>query len=182
MNSCEPYNLEAEAAVAFFLEPGLVKECSIQTEQFYSGKLRLIYAAIQSVDKKGKPVDVISVAEELGSKKIERIGGISYLTQLAASVPTTANFPFYEKIIKEYDQKRKAIHIASKLIEKAGEEEISKTLKNGIQDLLEIEEEQTDEDLGEIKTSLGKLYLDCEQDLGEMVGIPSGFHQLDRLT
>lgn len=184
MNSCEPYNLEAEAAVAgsFFLEPDLVKACSIQPEQFYSGKLRLIYAAIQSVDKKGKPVDVISVAEELGSQKIESIGGISFITHLAASVPTTANFPFYEKIVKEYDQKRKAIQIAGKMIEKAGEEEISKTLKDGIQDLLEIEEEQTDEDLGEIKTSLGKLYLDCEQDLGEMVGIPSGFHQLDRLT
>ena len=45
-----------------------------------------------------------------------------------------------------------------------------------------IEQEQTDDDTGEIKDSLVDLFLDCENDLGEIVGIPSGFHYLDGLT
>jgi replicative DNA helicase len=49
--------------------------------------------------------------------------GVRYITQLAGSVPTTANFHFYEKLVKEYAQKRKAIQIAGKIMEQAQESE-----------------------------------------------------------
>jgi replicative DNA helicase len=184
MEAMEQYHFEAEAALvgAFFLDPELVKECTIRPEQLYTRKLRLIFSAIRSLDEKGKPIDVIAVVEEIGFETIEAVGGISFITQLAASVPTTANFHYYEKAVKEYDQKRKAVQIAGKIIKQAKNTDISKTLSDGIQDLMRIEDEQTDEDTGDIQNTLVDLYLDCEQDHGEIVGIPSGFSQLDRLT
>lgn len=45
-----------------------------------------------------------------------------------------------------------------------------------------VEEDQTDEDNGDLTPSLVDLFEDCEKDLGDIVGIPSGFAQLDRLT
>jgi len=45
-----------------------------------------------------------------------------------------------------------------------------------------IECGQTDEDTGEITPALVDLFLDCEKDHGDIVGIPSGFSHLDRLT
>lgn len=142
----------------------------------------MLYAAIRSLDEKGKPVDVIALVDELGNDGIQGVGGVSYIVQLAGSVPTTANFAFYQKTVLEYVQKRKAIQVAEKIIENACEKEITKTLNEGIQDLMAIEQEQTDEDNGELKNSLVDLFADCEKDQGEIVGIPSGFHDLDRLT
>lgn len=180
----EPYHFEAEAALvgAFFLDNDLVKECTIRPEQLYSRKLRMVYSAIQSLVEKEKPIDVISVVEELGIQQMEEIGGISFITELAGSVPTTSNFHFYEKMVKEYAQKRKAIQIAGKIIEQARESDIGKTLSNGIQELMKVEEVQTDDDFGDLRESLVDLYFDCERDLGEIVGIPTGFSHLDRLT
>jgi replicative DNA helicase len=184
MEGINPYNQEAEAALvgAFFLEPELVTECTIRPDQLYFPRLRLLYSAIRSLNEKGKPIDVIAIVEELGPQGVEGIGGISYITELAGSVPTTANFKFYQQTVLEYAQKRKTIQIAGKIMEQAKEKDITKTLSEAIADLMAIEQEQTDDDMGEIRDSLVHLYLECEKDQGEIVGIPSGFYHLDRLT
>ncbi|MFZ7942782.1 replicative DNA helicase [Neobacillus sp. 19] len=184
MEGHEPFNQEAEEALvgAFFLEEDLVKECTIRPEQLYSWKLKQIYSAIRRLDEKGKPIDMISVMEELGISNLQMVGGISYITQLAGSVPTTANFHFYENLVREYAQKRKTIQIAGKIMEQAQASDISKTLSEGIHELMAVEEDEADEDNGDITPSLVDLFADCEKDLGEIVGIPSGFAHLDRLT
>ncbi|MFE8695550.1 replicative DNA helicase [Cytobacillus sp. FJAT-53684] len=178
------YNLEAEEALvgAFFLDKDLVNECTIRPEQLYTKKLQLLLKAIQQLAEKGKPVDVISVIEEIGYEQIENIGGISYITDLACSVPTTANFQFYQEIVKEYDQKRKAIKIASRIKNEVLHGEMESVLREGIHDLMQIEDHLVDEDLGDIMPSLVALYRDCEKDLGDITGVPSGFKKLDQLT
>jgi replicative DNA helicase len=180
----EPYNQEAEEAFigSFFLDGGLVKESTIKPEQLYSPKLRLMYTTIRSLDEKGKPIDVISFIDELGTDRLQWLGGLTYLSQLSGSVPSTAHFHFYEQTIKEYAQKRKTIQIAGKLIEQAKGTDIKKTIHNGIQELMAIEDHLTDEDTGSITPTLVDLFLDCEKDWGDIVGIPSGFPNLDRLT
>ena len=55
-------------------------------------------------------------------------------------------------------------------------------IREGIQDLQKVEDGLSDENLGDIKEGLIDLYLDCEKDLGEISGIPSGFKDLDGLT
>jgi len=184
MNRVEPYSQEAEQAFvgAFFLDEGLIKESTLRPEQLYSPRLRMIYSAMQSLDNKGKPVDMVTLIEEIGVDRLEGLGGVSYISQLAGSVPTTANFHFYEALVKEYDQKRRAIRIAGKIIEQANTSDIGKTLSDGINELMAVEEDQRDEDNGDIVGTLAELYLDCETDYGELVGIPSGFTDLDRLT
>ncbi|MDR7002990.1 replicative DNA helicase [Neobacillus niacini] len=102
------------------------------------------------MNEKGIPVYIISLIEELGSDNIVRVSGVHYITQLEGSVPTTANFHFYEKRVKESDQKRKAIQIAGKIIKNANEEDISKTRSVGINELMSIEEYQMGEDEGNI--------------------------------
>lgn len=167
---------------AFFLDERLVKECTLRPEQLHSRQLRQIYTAIRNLDQKGSPIDLVTVMEELGVQSLEWLGGVSYLSQLAGSCPSTANFHFYEKLVKEYDQKRKAIRIADKIIEQAGSEEISKTLRDGITELMEVEDSQTDGDNGDITLSMVDLYEECEKDQGDIVGIPSGYANLDKLT
>ncbi|MGG3468994.1 replicative DNA helicase [Neobacillus pocheonensis] len=184
MEYLEPKNHEAEEALvgAFFLDETLIKDCTIRPDQLHSWELRKIYSAIRSLDDKGRPIDVITVVEELGIPTLQTIGGVSYLNRLAGSVPTTANFHFYEKLVKEYHQKRKTIQIASKMIEQAKSSEITKTLSDGIQELMEVGDEHDEEESSDIKSALVELYGECEKDYGEMVGVPSGFSHLDKMT
>jgi replicative DNA helicase len=120
--------------------------------------------------------------EEVGVHNLESIGGISYITALAGSVPTTANFHYYQEVVLKYYQKRQTVEIAGRIRNDAEEGDIDTALGEGIRDLMRMEDHLADHDLGEIKSSLVDLYSDCEQDLGEITGIPSGFKKLDGLT
>lgn len=178
------YSQEAEEAIvgALFLEDGLIKDCTLRPEHFYLARLKRLMTIILQLDAKGKPVDVISVVEETGHHNLESIGGIGYITQIAGSVPTVANFTFYQDTVLEYYQKRKAVEIAGRIQENAQTGDISCTLRDGIQELMQIEDHVGDDDLGEVLPSLVELYGESEKDLGEMTGIPSGFRNLDKLT
>jgi replicative DNA helicase len=111
MHGLEPFNKSAEEALvgAFFLDQHLVKECTVRPEQLYTWELRQIYSAIRRLDEKGKPIDLITLMDEVGDENIGSFGGASYIYQLAGKVPSLANFHSYEKLVREYDQKRKAI-------------------------------------------------------------------------
>ncbi|PLS18710.1 replicative DNA helicase [Bacillus sp. M6-12] len=177
-------NVEAEQALvgSLFLEVGLIQECTIQPNQLYTWQLRKLLEAMKQLHDMEKPIDVISVVEQIGPNNLKDIGGIGFITDLAGSVPTTANFHYYQDIVKEYDQKRKTIQAATLLMEEAKTNEIRKTLRDGIHRLMQIEDQSTEDSLGEIQASLIDFYYDCENDIGELSGIPSGFTQLDKLT
>ncbi|MBT2690133.1 replicative DNA helicase [Bacillus sp. ISL-47] len=178
------YSQEAEEALvgALFLEEGLVKDCTVRPEHLYLARLKRLLTLIHQLEAKGKPIDVISVVEEAGHQNLESIGGIGYITQLAGSVPTVANFKFYQDTVLEYYQKRKAVEIAGRIQQNAQTGNIAGVLKEGIHDLMLIEDRMGDEDLGEVMPALIELYEESERDCGEMTGIPSGFAKLDRLT
>ncbi|RWR11901.1 replicative DNA helicase [Siminovitchia fortis] len=178
------YSREVEEAFvgALLLDGDLAKECTIKPGQLYMSRLRVLLAAIQRLCKKGEPIDPVSVIQEVGLDNVESVGGISYVTDLAARVHTTANVWHYEKLIQEYDQKRKAVKVASRIQEGVQGEDISTVLKNGIQDLVKLEEGLVDEELGDISSGLVDLYVESEKDQGEVTGISSGFRHWDRLT
>ncbi|RFU61160.1 replicative DNA helicase [Peribacillus glennii] len=183
MEVMELFNQEAEEAVvgALFLEDGLIRECVLEPEQLYHTRLKRILWAMKRADAKGKPIDVISVMEEIGTHNLHKIGGIGYITELAGSVPTTANFGFYQDIVLEYFQKRKAVEVAGRIMEEAKTEDIGRTIHHGIQELMKIDKHGSKED-GCILPCLTEIYNDCETEYPDITGIPSGFKKLDKLT
>ena len=55
-----------------------------------------------NLSDRGQAIDVVTVTEELSAKKeLEDVGGISYLTEIANSVPTAANIVHYANIVEE---------------------------------------------------------------------------------
>lgn len=177
-------NHEAEAAFigSFFLDETLVHECTVKPAQLYSKRLKRLLEIFLQLAEKGKPIDIISIVEEIGAENIESVGDISYISELACSVPSTANFSFYQDTVKAYDRKRKAASIAARLQKEIVDGDIEKTVQNGIQALMQLADYTDDADDGDIKSTLIELYHDCEQDLGEITGIASGFSKLDSLT
>ena len=93
------YNLEVEEAFigSLFLDEDLIKDCTIRPEHLHVHKLRMIFTLMLRLVENGKPIDMVSVAEEAGNKHLENIGGGSYLSALAGSVPASATFTTIKK-------------------------------------------------------------------------------------
>ncbi len=115
-----PQNIEAEQAVigAIFLEPSsliLASEILIP-EDFYRSAHQKIFQVMLTLSDEGKAIDVITVTEELSaSNQLEEVGGVTYLSELAVSVPTAANIEYYASIVEEKSLLRRLIRTATNI-------------------------------------------------------------------
>lgn len=178
------YNQEAEQAIlgTLLIEPDLIKDCKVRPHHLSSGAHYNLLWTIVDLDSKGIPVDMISILERVGKNKLDRIGGINYLTKLEQSIPTTANFPYYEKVVFEYWQRREAIKLANKIKESAMDGNPVELLQTSINELIRLESEATDDEDGSINNDLAELYGEFENPKGDITGIPTGFTALDQIT
>src|SRR5699024_5262922 len=101
-----PHNIEAEQAVigAVFLEPNAFSTAAerITPADFYRACHEVIFEAMFSLFEKGEPIDIVTVTTLLSnSEKLDIAGGVTYLTDVAGSVPTAANIDYYSKIVEE---------------------------------------------------------------------------------
>jgi len=96
------HNLEAERSVlgSILLKPELVHETSLTGDEFSSETHRALFGAMLSLRDNNQPVDIVHMAQEMGSE-LERHGGVGYLLNLSNTVPATSAFGEYEKIVKE---------------------------------------------------------------------------------
>jgi replicative DNA helicase len=177
------YSLEAEQAVlgSLLLEPELIKDCKVKPQHLSTGPHHNLLWTMFDLDSKGIPIDYVSIVDRIGKNKIEKVGGLSYLSKLAGSVPTTANFAFYEKVILEHWQRREAIKLANKIKDSAPGENPSELIQTAISELLSLDDDNTNDD-GSIKNELIELYGDFENSKGDITGIPTGYTELDNIT
>ncbi len=116
-----PQSLEAEMAV---LGSMLIDEEAIgvaletlKRDYFYKDTHRKIFDAILDLYNASKAVDLITLTDELKRKgTLDEIGGVSFLTSLANSVPTAANIAHYVSIVKEKGILRTLINNATKIV------------------------------------------------------------------
>lgn len=99
-----PYSLEAEQSVlgSLVLDGKALGSISdvLDPADFFRHEHRLIFRAIDAIVRRGEPVDIITVYEQLKGETND-FGGISYLTALAQSVPSAANIRRYAEIVAE---------------------------------------------------------------------------------
>jgi len=101
-----PHSLEAEQSIlgGLLLDNEAADRIGdvLSDEDFYSEAHRLIYRHITGLASEGKPVDVVTLSEALGSaQKLDYIGGLAYLGALVANVPSAANIRHYAQIVRE---------------------------------------------------------------------------------
>ncbi|UAL46827.1 replicative DNA helicase [Sutcliffiella horikoshii] len=169
---------EAEQAVlgAILIQGDLIQETKLEADHFYQKSHQAIFNAMVSVDKANKAVDMVTVVTELGTST-EEIGGVSYLSSLADSVPTTANFRVYELMILEAYRIRRARMLGSKLSGVSSEEEMPKIL----QDLGNLQDSNATSN--RTKTDiLTEIFKDMSTPHDGMSGIDTGLKDLNDMT
>ncbi|MFE4239295.1 replicative DNA helicase [Peribacillus butanolivorans] len=187
-----PQNIEAEQAVlgAIFLEPSSLTVTSevLIPEDFYRSSHQKIFNVMIKLNDEGKAVDLITVTEELAAaKNLEEVGGVSYLSELAGSVPTAANIEYYARIVEEKSLLRRLIRTATNIAQEgySREDEVEELLGEAEKTIMEVAQRKNSGSFQNIKDVLVRTYDNIEvltTRKGDVTGIPTGFAELDRMT
>jgi replicative DNA helicase len=160
----------------------------LKPESFYKDAHRKIFKAISDLSLREYPVDLYTVTEELRNHhELESVGGPVYLTQLTSKVVSAANVDYHARIVAQKYIQRELIRVSSEIQTRSFDDSIDVT------DLLDFSENalfQIAE--GNIKREVSPINMVIKEAIKEieeagkredaLVGIPSGFTRLDRLT
>ncbi len=137
---------------------------------------------------RGEPVDLVTVTSELANTDLlEEVGGVSYLTDIANSVPTAANIEYYAKIVEEKSILRRLIRTATSIAQDGytREDEVEDLLSDAEKTIMEVARPKNSGAFQNIKDVLVQTYDNIERlhnRKGDITGIPTGFIELDRMT
>lgn len=159
-------------------------------EVFYEEKNREIYAAIQSMYRAGRSIDVITVKEELAQRgRLDAVGGPYTVMRISSRVASSAHLEYHAEILKQKYIRREMILGCNKLLALACDEstDITDTLvdAHSLLDRLENEYGTTDhlrsmEQL--MKDTVGQVETRVASNRDGVTGIPTGFTDLNRMT
>ena len=187
-----PQNREAEEAVlgSLLIDPDAIFDVVgfLRPEMFYVTVNRWIYESIVRIHGRNNPVDVLTVLEDLRRQdQLDEVGGEPYLAGLVGVVPNSINVESYARIVEAAAVRRDLLSAAGTIASMAydEEEDIGVVLDRSEQALFSISEQRTTSDLVHIR-QISESYLERIEDLyaqeNEIVGVPTGFTDLDRLT
>ena len=166
---------EAVIAIAEFLAP----------EHFYSEKHKRIYQAIIELYEERTPIDVLTVSEKLRTlKSLKEVGGASFLTELANSVPTAAHVEHYGKIVKDHSIKRSLMASAAKLFDLSMDESLpaNELLDKAESEVFNLTQNNISKSFTVLRETLADSFdrLDeLHKTSGGVRGVATGYRDLD---
>ncbi len=187
-----PHNIDAEQSIIgsmFISKNALIKACeAIDKDIFYVDSHSKIFEVLYFLYENNIPVDVTTVTSEIKKRKLlKEVGGIEYITDILNSVPTAANIDYYIQMVEEAAILRNLIESATDICTMAYDEErnIAETLDNAEKRIFNVVKNRRTGEFQKIQNVLFEAQTNLErlsQSGGEVIGIPSGFYELDKLT
>ena len=116
-----PHSLEAEQALlgCLLIDVKIQVEVAafLTEEDFYAESHKYIFGAMEAIIRENKPVDFVTLTDYLEKNaELERVGGISYITELTNVMPSSANYQRYLDIVKRDSMLRKLIRGSTEII------------------------------------------------------------------
>jgi replicative DNA helicase len=186
-----PQNVEAECGVlgSIIIDPEAIVQVAdfLHSDDFYRDAHRTIYEVILQLYEQREPADFITICDELERRnKLEEVGGASYITSLINQVPTSGNVEYYGRIVERTSILRRLIHAAGQIAAIAYEEgDADIALDKAEQLIFNISQRHARSDFSLLRDILSEYMNKLDQlheRRGTIVGVPTGFTDLDRLT
>jgi replicative DNA helicase len=122
-----PTNIEAERAIlgAILLDNSAFNEAAehLKVRDFSLDSHRRIYARMVDLAESSRPVDMITLVEELERHKdLQPVGDVGYVSGLLDGVPDRPSIAHYIKIVREKALLRGLIYTATSAIARAAEQ------------------------------------------------------------
>lgn len=188
----QPQAPELEEAVlgALMIEKdaySLVSEI-LRPESFYEHRHQLIYSAITDLAVNQKPVDILTVKEQLSKRgELEEVGGPFYITQLSSKVASSAHIEYHARIIAQKYLARELITFTSQIQGKAFDEtlDVDDLMQEAEGKLFEISQQNMKKDYTQINPVIAEAYELLQKAAARtdgLSGLESGFTKLDKMT
>ena len=187
-----PQNLDAEKSLlgAVLIDEEVLADAAEITHpsDFYDKNHGLIFAGMMRLFEKHKPVDLLTLTDELKRKdELELVGGSAYLTELTNYVPTAAHASAYAEMIAQAAVRRRLIK-ASGDISELGYDESTTTqelLEKAEAELFSVSDQSTKQDLVSLESILTDSFDRIEElskNKGSLRGVRTGYRDLDNMT
>ncbi|WP_276838241.1 replicative DNA helicase [Anaerovibrio lipolyticus] len=187
-----PQNIDAEQAVlgAMLIKKEAIAEVSqiLRPEDFYRDAHKIVYEAMLTLFNKNEPADIVTVSDYLNNENLmEKVGGVTFITALANTVPTAANVTYHAKIVREKSDLRHLINTATDIAGMAYEssDDVADVIDKSEKMIMEVANRQNvsaftpmRDIVMETFDKINVLY----ESKGGLTGIPCGFTDLDKLT
>ncbi|MFH1193303.1 MAG: replicative DNA helicase [Candidatus Jorgensenbacteria bacterium] len=186
-----PQDLDAERSVlgALMLDrTAIIKVAdTLAASDFYHPGHQRIYESVMELFERGEPIDLLTVSTNLKGRKLtEEVGGMDYLSELVANVPTSAHVEHYAQLVKEKRVRRDLIEASSAINEQALDERDFETLLDQTeQKIFNISQRSRPQRFIPVQAELPAAYERIEKlhrgEKGALRGLPTNFPQLDNI-
>ena len=192
LGKMQPQDLEVEEAVlgALMLErDAYVAVCDIlRPECFYEPKNQKIYEAIVALGVSQRPIDMLTVVEQLRANgTIDEVGGAARIAELTSRVASAAHVEYHARIVAQKYLARELISFSSMVQSKAFDEsnDVDDLLQEAEGKLFEISQRNIKRDVTQIdpviQEALNQITIASKRDSG-LSGLATGYHDLDKIT
>lgn len=187
-----PQSPELEKAVlgAILIQSSAIYDITniIQPQSFYIPAHQTIYTAMRSLMQAEKPIDAITVSEELKAKdQLEDVGGLPYLIELTELIGTAAHLEYHARIVQQKYIQRELIRASTEIQKLSYDEtkDVDDLISFAEGEIFNISEGMVKKELvriGDVMEVAKKSIEKAAENKGSYRGVPSGFTDLDRLT
>ena len=188
----QPQNLEFECAVLGALmveQEAYTQVCDLlKPESFYDPRHKLIYEAIQQLNIEQKPVDIITVCEQLERMDaLEKTGGSAYIMELSAGVSSSAHILYHSQIIAQKSLARQLITFCSTVQTGAFDptRDVADLMQEAESGLFAISQKNMKSDYTQIDPVISNVYEMLNKAAARedgLSGLSTGFDKLDKIT
>ena len=187
-----PQDKDVEEAVlgALMLEKdAYTTVCDIlKPESFYEPKHQRIYEAIQSLGAAQRPIDMLTVVEQLRlNNTLDEVGGPVVISELTSRIASGAHVEFHARIVAQKYLARELISFAASIEGKAFDEsnDVDDLLQEAEGKLFEISQRNVKKEVTQIDPVIGQAIEQIQAAANRtsgLSGLESGYHDLDKLT
>jgi replicative DNA helicase len=187
-----PANADAERSIlgGILLEAKAYDEAAasgLDSTHFSLDSHRRIYSAVQSVAESGRPVDMITLIEELDRRKdLHRIGDVAYVSSLVEGVPDRPSIKHYVRIVREKSDLRKVIHSCTSVFGAIEDGCSSQTVIGDLTErILQIQTGSDDAPAQRVISFSDQVYGEWEQianGSADLIGLSTSLDSLDLAT
>jgi replicative DNA helicase len=186
-----PFSLDAEASIlggVLLRNEVLTQLDTLEVQDFYSPKHQHVFEAMRALEATAKPIDVVTVENELERMgKLEAVGGVAALGELALRVPTADNVVAYAEIVADKAQARALMTAASEITDKGYDHELE--IKDYLDDaeakIFAVTQRKDKSGPEPIKGLIKKVFGSLDERFNSadgITGVPTGFADLDQKT
>ncbi|MDP3696851.1 MAG: replicative DNA helicase [Candidatus Taylorbacteria bacterium] len=184
-----PQNLDAEKSVlgAILIDKDAINKVVdfLNPEDFYSPNHQIIYATAVNLFEKREPIDLLSLSNRLEETgRLNEAGGVSYLTSLTNSVPTSSHISTYGKIVQRKKMLRDLIGAAHHIsgLGHNEEEDVENLLDEAEQKIFAVSQRSFTHAFSHLGESLNEaIERITNQDMGVLRGHATKHKYLDNL-